>query len=97
MSSIIIRYMPEFVDDFNKYTDHDKKIIRAAIEKLSSNPVSVREGGYGNVVSKNETGSVMCVKIIFTGIRIIYKLMNSADSMLLIFVSVSNDNIQSAL
>lgn len=97
MSNTLIRYLPEFADDFNRYSDHDKNIIRTAVEKLSANPLSVKDGGYGNVVSVNETGSVMCVKIIFTGIRIIYKLMKSADNNLLIFVSVSNDNIQSTL
>ena len=90
--NVLVRYLPEFVDDFNRFSEHDKTVIRTAIEKLCANPYSKKDGGYGNLISGDGESGIMSVKIIFTDIRIVYKLMKSKDNMLLIFAQVSNDN-----
>lgn len=97
--SIVVRYIPEFIDDFNKFSEHDKTLIRTAINKLREKPFSKNEGGYGNIVSIGLSGDLMSVKIIFTDIRIVYKLIKSKDSnsVLLIFASVLNDVTRSVL
>ena len=97
--NLMVRYIPEFVDDFNKFSEHDKTLIRTAINKLREKPFSKNEGGYGSIVSSCHDGELMSVKIIFTDIRIVYKLIRSkdSDSTLLIFASVLNDITRSVL
>lgn len=90
--NLLVRYLPEFIDDFNRFSEHDKAVIRTAIDKLCKNPYSKKDGGYGNPVIGNADNGIMSVKIIFTDIRIVYKLMQSKGSQLLIFAEVSNDN-----
>ncbi len=90
--NIIVRYMPQFVDDFNSFSEHDKIIVRTALQKLSENPFPKKEGGYGNPALDQPDGMILTAKIIFTDIRIVYKLMKSKDnSMLIIYTAVIND------
>ena len=88
----ILRYMPQFVDDFNSFSEHDRIIIRTALQKLSENPFSKKDGGYGNIALKEADGRILTAKIIFTDIRIVYKIMKSKDNTtLIIYTAVTND------
>lgn len=90
--NIIVRYMPQFIDDFNSFSEHDRIIIRSALQKLSENPFSKKDGGYGNITLKEADGRILTAKIIFTDIRIVYKMMKSKDNnMLIIYTAVTND------
>ena len=90
--SITVRYLPRFIDDFNTFSDHDKVIIRTALQKLSENPFSKKDGGYGNIALTDSDGVIMTAKIIFTDIRIVYKMMKSKDNaLLIIYTAVLSD------
>ena len=90
--NIIIRYMPQFVDDFNTFSEHDKTVIRTALQKLGKNPFPKKDGGYVHPVIKANDGTILTAKIIFTDIRIVYKLMKSKEnSTLVIYIAVKND------
>ncbi len=97
--NIMVRYLPEFIDDFNKFSDHDKAVLRTAFNKLRENPFPKSEGGYGSIVYSGVDGDLLSVKIIFTDIRIVYKLIKSkdSDSFLMIFAAVLNDVTRSVL
>ena len=91
---IIVRYMPQFVDDFNSFPEQKRIIIRSAIQKLNTNPYPKKNGGYGNVVFKASDGKILNAKILFTDIRIVYKIMKSKNnSTLVIYTAVTNDAV----
>lgn len=95
--NVLVRYMPQFVEDFNSFSDHDKLVIRTALQKLSDNPFPKKNGGCGTPAVKEPDGEIMTAKIIFTDIRIVYKLMRSKNSTLLIYAAVTNDTTASCL
>ena len=55
-----VLFMPEALEDFKDLDGSQKKLVRKAIAKVSANPLSVEEGGYGkplgNKGGKNLTG-----------------------------------------
>lgn len=89
---IIAKYLPEFISDVKKFQGNDKNIIRCAIDKLRKNPLSKADGGYGKPLDNNKKNGLLSVKIIFTNIRIVYKLIITDDYILLLFVQAMTDS-----
>lgn len=69
--------------------------MHAALEKVSTNPLPVTEGGYGKPLGNkrrhNLTG-LFKVKLRGDGIRIVYRLERAEHEMTIIVVSVRGDN-----
>lgn len=91
MSDAIVRYLPSFADDMNKFKINEKNIIRTAIDKIIQNPETMEEGGCGHALCGNPENKLLYAKIIFTDIRIVYQLIPKDNGFLIIFVSVSVD------
>lgn len=97
--NIKVRYLKEFVDDFNSFSEHEKSLIRAAVIKIRENPLKRSEGGVGKPAAESGSESLLSVKIAASSVRIVYKLIKSRDgeSALIIFASAVNDNTPRAL
>lgn len=69
--------------------------VRAAVDKVSESPLPFTEGGYGkplgNKRNHNLTG-LLKVKLRGDGIRIVYRLERTEREMIVIVVSVRDDN-----
>lgn len=79
-----------------KSLDNSRRIhVQKAINKISQNPVSIYEGGYGkplgNKNGNNLTGYYK-IKLLKLGIRVIYKLVKENNIMKIIVVSVREDD-----
>ncbi len=89
----------EFIDEARKdmkHLDHSAQIqVLKGIRKVSQNPVSVYEGGYGRPLGhKGDTNLTSFLKIKFRdlGIRVVYKVEYSDTVMSIIVVSARTDD-----
>ncbi len=90
---IKVRYLRDFVDDVNSFSEHDKSLVRAALIKIRENPFKKSDGGVGKLACESGSESILSVKIAAASIRIVYKIIMSKDgqSALIIFASAVND------
>ena len=90
-----VEYLPEAIKDIKKLDNSNRLLVRKAIQKVSSNPVSTYEGGFGHPLSNlNSTklaGSFK-IKLRASGIRIVYKLIKKDDKMLIVIIGARADN-----
>lgn len=89
-----IEFLEEAEKDMKKL-DHSVRIqVLKGIQKVSANPLSVQEGGYGKPLG-NKTGTnltnLMKVKFRDLGIRVVYKVVRVDGVMKIIVVSARTD------
>ena len=89
----------EFIDEAKKdikRLDHSAQIqVLKGIKKVSQNPVSICEGGYGKPLGhKGGTNLTSLLKIKFRdlGIRVVYKVEYSDTVMKIMVVSARTDD-----
>ena len=73
-----IKYHPEAQKELDKLDGSVRKIVLAGIKKVSSNPVSQYEGGYGKPLGNkagNDLTGYFKIKYRKIGIRVVYKLL----------------------
>lgn len=88
----------EFLEEAEKNLrklDHSAQIqVLKGIRKVSQNPLSVEEGGYGKPLG-NKSGtnltSLMKIKLRDFGIRIVYKVIRVDGIMKIIVISARTD------
>ena len=89
-----IEFLEEAEKDMKKL-DHSAQIqVLKGIKKVSQNPLSVREGGYGKPLgNKSGTNLTNLMKIKFRdlGIRVVYKVERVGKVMKIIVVSARTD------
>lgn len=89
-----IEFLDEAEKDMKKL-DHSVQIqVLKGIRKVSRNPLSVDEGGYGKPLgNKNGTNLTNLMKIKFRdlGIRVVYKVEREDGVMKIIVVSARTD------
>lgn len=89
-----IEFLEEAEKDMKKL-DHSVQIqVLKGISKVSSNPLSAEEGGYGKPLgNKNGTNLTNFMKIKFRdlGIRVVYKIEKIDEVMKIIVVSARTD------
>lgn len=90
-----IEFLEEAEKDMKKL-DHSAQIqVLKGIRKVSQNPLSVREGGYGkplgNKSGTNLTNLIMKIKFRDLGIRVVYKVERVGKVMKIIVVSARTD------
>ena len=89
-----IEFLEEAEKDMKKL-DHSVQIqVLKGIKKVSQNPLSVREGGYGKPLgNKSGTNLTNLMKIKFRdlGIRVVYKVERVGKVMKIIVVSARTD------
>lgn len=89
-----IEFLEEAKKDL-KRLDHSVQIqVLKGIRKVSQNPVSVFEGGYGKPLG-NKRGlnltSLMKIKYLDLGIRVVYKIERTETVMRIIVISARTD------
>ncbi|KFI93219.1 Cytotoxic translational repressor of toxin-antitoxin stability system [Bifidobacterium saguini DSM 23967] len=95
MSGWHVEYTRAAAKDIRRLHEPVKSHVYQALAKVSSNPLPFTEGGYGkplgNKAGNNLTG-LLKVKLRGDGIRIVYRLERVEQTMLVIVVSVRDDN-----
>ena len=95
-----IKYHPEAQKELDKLDGSVRKIVFAGIKKVSSNPVSQYEGGYGKPLG-NKAGNDLIgyfkIKYRKIGIRVVYKLIieekkDGSKEMYILVISARADN-----
>jgi len=89
-----VEYLPETLYDFHQLDGSQRILIRKAIAKVSQNPLPKEEGGFGiplgNKNGRNLTGFLK-IKLLKAGLRIVYKLIRTNDSMLIVVIGARAD------
>lgn len=92
-----VKFFPEAEKDFASLSGDQCIFVVKAINKLCQNPLSVYEGGYGKPLGNkhmNDLTGLMKIKLKASGLRIIYKLIKTETSMLIVVIGMrSNDKV----
>ena len=87
-------YLPEAERDFADLNRTQQLLIRKAIEKVRHNPLPASEGGYGKPLG-NRGGTQLTgylkIKLRKEGIRIVYRLVRTETSMLVVVIGMRED------
>lgn len=90
-----ITYIPEAYSDLERLDGSQRKPVLSAIERVSTNPLPVSEGGYGKPLGhrhgNNLTGCLK-VKLKRLGLRIVYRLMKTDKIMQVIVIGIRSDD-----
>lgn len=90
-----INFIPEALTDMKKLDHSVRPQVVKGIQKVSQNPVSIYQGGYGKPLgNKDGTNLAGLFKIKFRsiGIRVVYSVEEKEGVMTIIIVSVRADN-----
>lgn len=90
-----INFIPEALTDMKKLDHSVHPQVLKGIQKVSQNPISAYQGGYGKPLgNKDGTNLTGLFKIKFRGIgiRVVYSVEEKDGIMTIIVVSVRADN-----
>ena len=90
-----ILYLKQAINDLNRLDNSQRKIVLKAINKVSKNPLSIYEGGYGKPLGNkagNKLQSFLKIKIMSLGIRVVYQIVKSDQIMTIIVIGARADN-----
>lgn len=94
MSGWRIEYIKEAERDLLKLDRSQQLQVLKAIEKVSSNPLPINEGGFekplGSHCGSNLTGYLK-IKLLKLGLRIVYQVIREGSVMKIIVISVRDD------
>ena len=89
-----VEYLPAALQDRRRLDGSVRKTVDKAIDKVSTNPLPVDEGGYGKPLG-NKRGldltNLLKIKLKASGIRIVYKLIRTDTKMLILVVGIRED------
>ena len=90
-----VEFLQEAVKDLKKL-DHSAAVqVLKGIRKVSQNPLPAAKGGYGKPLG-NQNGSrlsgLMKIKFRNLGIRVVYKIEQEGNIMIILIISVRADN-----
>lgn len=89
-----VDYLPEARKDIKNLDRSKQIIVNKAIKKVKSNPLPQAEGGYGKPLgNKHGVNLTTLLKIKLRGeeLRIVYKLVRTETSMLIVVVGARED------
>lgn len=90
-----VTYLPETLDDLRRLDGSLRILVRKAIQKVVTNPLSENEGGYGKLLdNKNNTNlsGFLKIKLRDAGLRIVYKLVHIEDRIIIIVIGAWEDD-----
>lgn len=88
-------YLPEARQDLRDLDGSVRLQVRKAIGKVSANPLSVYDGGYGHPLANRngtELAGFLKIKLRAAGIRVVYKLEQRDGKMLVIVIGMRADD-----
>lgn len=91
-----VQYHKEAIKDLKKLDNSQQKQVLKAIEKVSDNPLSQYEGGYGKPLSNKSNTKLagyLKIKLLKLGIRVVYGLVKENETMKIIVISVRSDDL----
>ena len=83
-----LKFLPEAQKDFEQLAGNQKLLV-------VQNPVSIYEGGYGKPLgskSGTDLSGLLKIKLRDAGLRIVYKLVRTETSMLVIVIGARADD-----
>lgn len=89
-----LEFLPQVEKDMKKLDGSQKILVSKALAKVQQNPISIYEGGYGKPLgNKNQTDltGLYKIKLKNAGIRIVYKLIKTKDSMVVVVIGARAD------
>lgn len=89
-----VEYTKEAVQDLKSLDRTQQLQVLKAIKKVSSNPLSNTEGGYGKPLGNRMTSKLagyMKIKLLKLGLRVIYRIEKTDRIMRIIIISVRDD------
>ena len=90
-----VRYLPEAERDLRSLDRRRQILVTKAIRKVQDNPLPQNEGGYGKPLGhrggRNLT-NFLKVKLRGEGIRIVYRLIRTETSMLIVVIGMREDD-----
>lgn len=87
-----IEFLEEAEKDMEKL-DHSAQIqVLKGIQKVSQNPLSTEEGGYGKPLGNKSGTNLMKIKFRDLGIRVVYEVERVDGVMKIIVVSARTDD-----
>ena len=92
-----IKYHPLAEEELSKLDGSVRKIVLKGIIKVSANPKSQNEGGYGKPLgnkSNSNLSGLLKIKYRDIGIRVVYKLVEDEETheMYILVISARADN-----
>ena len=90
-----VEYLSAALEDLNKLDHSQRVVIVNKINQVAENPLPKNEGGYGDPLGN--IGGIMLVsyckiKLLKLGIRVVYHLVKSNETMKIIVVSARADD-----
>ena len=90
-----ITYLSEAKRDFARLDHSQQILVTKALLKVSANPVSEQEGGYGKPLGNKHglnLSGLFKIKLRGSGIRIVYRLVKVKSEMLIVVIGMRNDD-----
>ena len=91
MSNWIIKYLDESIKDLKKIDSSLYNQIFAGLEKVSQNPLSQSEGGYGKPLGADLV-NMFKIKYRNIGIRVVYTLVRKDKVMNIVTISIRDES-----
>lgn len=94
MSGWAVEYTNEAVKDMKRLDHSQQIVVIKAVDKVSTNPLPVSEGGYGKPLGNHLTGNLtgfLKIKLQSQGLRVVYRLLREDSVMRIIIISVRDD------
>ena len=89
-----LTYLPEAKKDMKRLDGRERLLVQKALEKVWTNPLPVYDRGYGKPLGNKDgrdlTG-LLKIKLKQSGIRVIYKLIQTETEMLVLVVGARAD------
>ena len=89
-----VEYLPAALQDRKRLDGSVRKTVDKAIDKVSTNPLPVDEGGYGKPLgnkSVNNLTGLLKIKLRASGIRIIYQIVRENTVMKIVIIGIRED------
>ena len=89
-----VKFLPEADRDMDKLSRAEQCMVRKAIQKVRQNPLPQSEGGYGKPLGHKRglnLVNLLKIKLLGSGIRIVYKVVKTEAEMRVIVVGIRED------
>ena len=89
-------YLPKAAKDLKNLAGNQRLLVVKALDKVLQNPLPVNEGGYGKPLGNkqgNDLAGFLKIKLKNAGIRVVYKLVQTGNEMLVVVIGARTDNV----